>query len=101
MGITINDTLNLNIGIAKASTYASYGNSTLRINKDTTTSNYNVECIACIWADYTSRTDGKPFIEQINTTVGITSGQLLTDNVYTILYDDLKTSYTSTTDVLE
>lgn len=97
MGITINDSLTLKVGITKTGTYSSFAKDrvTITSNDDST---YILTSIARIWADKTARDANSPSLQSLRITVGITTDDL-EDNLYTLLYTELKTNYTSTTDV--
>ncbi len=100
MGIIINDVLNLTIGIPRSGCYASFANSRLSTYLPRYTVNYIVESSAGIWVDKYSRDDGSPAVEHLFVRTSVTKDQL-DGNIYTLLYDQLKTNYTSTTDILE
>lgn len=100
MGITINDTLSLDIGISLAGTYASFGNQSTRSNPTSGTYNYNLYATADIWADAASRAANSSKLQSMRVILGITKGQL-DSNIYCLLYDELKTNFTSTSDVLD
>ncbi len=101
MGITINDSLALSIGITQANTYSSIGNNDVTISPSSTQSlDYDVRGFARVWIDKASRDLDRPIVHATNVSVGITKGQL-DENLYTLLYTELKTQYTSTSDVMD
>jgi len=99
MGIVINDSLFLNIGITQSGVYASFGEKPLVIkptpDDDDT---YNARSIAYLWTDKISRDSDKPRIQVMNISIGITTGNL-DENIYNLLYTELKSNFSSTTDV--
>ena len=100
MGIIVNDVLSLKIGIPRSGCYASFATSRLQTYSPSYTVNYIVESYAGIWIDKASRDSGSPSVEQLLVKTSITKDQL-DGNIYTLLYDQLKTNYSSTTDILE
>jgi len=102
MGITINDTLVLDVGISQASTYSSFGSASVRsVPQSGGTTDYQLNGVAGIWISQSVRDSGGPQLQQVSVSFGITKGELTNTNIYTLLYDNLKTNYSSTTDVLE
>ena len=97
MGIKINDDIFLDIGITRSNTYSSFGNTTVRSVPTGTTPAYSLTGHADLWINKNKRTDGAPSVQRKKVSVGITVGQL-DENIYGILYTELKTNYTSTTD---
>ena len=97
MGIIINDTITLNNGLTASTIYCSFGDDEIFIKKNN--GEYYIEGHYKIWFNKDYRTDGKHFLDTGMILVKITSNDL-SSNLYTLMYNELKTNYTSTTDDL-
>jgi len=64
------------------------------------TYDYDVSAFAKVWVDKASRDVDRPIVHATNVSISITKGEF-EDNLFTLLYDELKTQYTSTSDVME
>jgi len=100
MGIIINDTITLNNGLTASTIYCSFGEGEIRIEKNRdNTSEYDISGHYTIWVSKDFRTNDKPCLDAGNISLKVTSSDL-NSNIYTLLYNELKTKYTSTTDEL-
>ena len=108
MGIIIGDTITLNNGLTVTNTYCSFGNSKISLRKNINNTydssgnivsniNYTLYCNYCIWINKTYRLNNNVILESYNINKDITSSDLNT-NLYSILYTEIKSKYTSTTD---
>ena len=97
MGITIGDTLTLHSGLTATNTYGSFGLSEITIEKNG--SSYFVTGKGRIWVNESAKNSSKPPITGMNVSVTINESQL-SGNLYSILYTQWKTNYTSVSDVL-
>lgn len=97
MGITIGDTITLACGLTNSNSYGSFGKSEIRIEKQD--SNYLVSCRGLIWATESLRSQSKAHIGTQAVSITINSSQL-TSNLYSLLYTEWKTNYSSVSDVL-
>jgi hypothetical protein len=98
MGILIGDSITFTNGLSASNCYCSFYNNTINIEKNES-SNYNISGSACIWVSKNFRDQNSPILDRVNIGVTITSSQLDT-NVYTHLYNSLKSMYTNATDDL-
>jgi len=100
MGIIINDTITLNNGLTASSIYCSFGEGEIRIEKNRdNSSEYDISGHYTIWVSKDFRINDKPSLTGGHISLTITSNDL-NSNIYTLLYNELKTKYTSTTDEL-
>ena len=112
MGILIGDSITFTNGLSASNCYCSFYNNTIHIEKNESSnynntinieknesSNYNISGSACIWVSKNFREQNSPILDRVNIGVTITSSQLDT-NVYTHLYNSLKSMYTNATDDL-
>ena len=60
--------------------------------------NFELRSGASIWTNQTYRNNGAPCVDRINIKLTLTTSQL-DSNLYGLLYTELKTKYSSTTDV--
>ena len=112
MGITIADTITLDSGLQVSNTYACFNstdgmprsvNCYRQINDGTTT--YVVDGVAFIFKDKTAKDENKTSLQSVVVQKTITQAELGTisapssKNIYGHLYDQLKSNYSSTTDV--
>jgi len=96
-GITINDSLFLDVGITVAASYCSFGKSIIRSSPNET--DYQIRGIAKIWPNKTQRDNNCDALQTQSVAVGATKGQL--NDIYPILYTELKTNYISVIDIIE
>jgi len=100
MGIIINDTITLNNGLTASTIYCSFGEGEIRIEKNRdNASEYDISGHYTIWVSKDFRINDKPSLDAGNISLKITSSDL-NSNIYTLLYNELKTKYTSATDEL-
>ena len=97
MGITIADTLTLSNGLTVSNSYACFGRDSISIEK-MDTNKYDLRGHACIWTNQTYRNNEAPPLLGVNINLTITASQL-DSNIYSLLYTQLKTKYSSTSDV--
>ena len=112
MGITIGDTITLSSGIEISNTYASFSSSdgmprSVSCYKTTSGGNtvFQTNGTAFIYKDQSAKEAGKSFLDSVNVSKNLTVSELGTisapsnKNLYGYLYDQLKSNYSSTTDV--
>jgi len=114
MGITIADSITFDSGIALTNTYASFSNASdngmnIPITSYKTTSGgstvYRVSGTIFIYKDQDAKNADKKHLGTVSVTKDLTSSELGTisstpsKNVYGHLYTQLKTNYSSTSDV--
>ena len=98
MGIIIGDTITLSNGLTVQNAYASFGNTEVQVRKDeNNNSQYILESHYHIWVDKNNRTNNKSIIDAGNVRKTITASDL-NSNLYTILYTEMKSNFTTTTD---
>jgi hypothetical protein len=113
MGIINNDVYTCANGVEKAGTYISFAAETIYIsqnygnmmpmpnqNMSSAPSGYNVRANYRIFWDQDCRDAGKSFIDLKSVNVNITADQLQ-NNIYALLYDELKMVYPNTSDELK
>ena len=98
MGIIINDTITFVNGLTSSNVYCSFGDDEIFIKKNNN-GEYYIEGHYKIWFNKDYRNDGKHFLDTGMIFAKINSNDL-TSNLYTLMYNALKTNYTSTTDEL-
>jgi hypothetical protein len=113
MGITIGDSITFDSGVALANTFACFStndgmNRGLRCYKttnDTGSTIYRVSGFALIYKDQSAKNANKTYLSEVSVTRDLTTSEMGTiasspsKNIYGYLYDQLKTNYSSTTDV--
>ena len=113
MGITIGDSITFDSGVALTNTYACFTSSdgmprTVHCYKTTNDSGstvYRVSGQALIYKDQAAKNSNKKTLSEVSVTKDLTSSEIGTiasspsKNIYGYLYDQLKTNYSSTTDV--
>jgi len=66
---------------------------------NTTTKKYNVRSSYTIWASKDARTNKLTSIDRANVSLNLDASQLETNiNIFTLLYDEIKSKYTNYTD---
>ena len=116
MGIIIGDTLELTNGLTASNSYGSLGfetvtvtkqrNDSIEINEETseetttTTYNYILRGRGVIWATKELRNTLKPRLRHENITLTYDDDTFLSQNIYTLLYNQWKTNFTTVTDDL-
>ena len=115
MGIIIGDTIELQNGLSVANSYGSVGyesvtsqnkNDTTEINEETgeetttTTYNYILRGRGVIWATKELRNQLKPKLKHENIAITYDDDTFLSQNVYSLLYNQWKTNFTTVTDDL-
>lgn len=102
MGIIINDSITLNNGINLTGCYCSLYESMINITKNNDNNNskkYRVDTIYTIWANKDARTNELTCVNRDNISLNLDASQLETDvNIFTLLYNEIKSKYTSYTD---
>ena len=100
MGIIIGDTINLSNGLTVANAYGSFGNNEIRLSKnENDNTQYILESHYNIWVNKDNRTNNKSIIDAGNIRKTLTVSEL-SSNLYSILYTEIKSKFTSTTDDL-
>jgi len=97
MGITIGDTITLKSSLTNTNSYGSFGDSDIFIEKNG--SNYIIRGQGKIWASKTARDDNKLCIDAVNIQISIPESSL-SNNLYSLLYTEWKTSYTTVSNIL-
>jgi hypothetical protein len=108
MGIIIGDTITLDNGLTAQSTYGSFGDSILTLEKsristldenntEVITYEYRLSCKGSIWSSKEYRDALKPKLHAENISIVVQPSQL-NSNLYTILYTNWKSKYTTVTD---
>lgn len=109
MGILIGDTIEITrTGLSITGAYASFCTNEIRLEKreekmtdaegvETKTVIYTVRSVARIWKDADARTCEKHPLDGIMVQKTLTTEEMNT-NLYTVLYNELKSKYTTTTD---
>ena len=108
MGIIIGDTITLINGLSAQNTYGSFGDSILTLEKieeitvdennvETPSNIYTLSCKGSIWTTQDYRTASKPKIDSISIHLKLNSTQL-NSNLYSLLYTQWKTLYTTVND---
>ena len=116
MGIIIGDTLELTNGLTVTNSYGSVGfetvtvtkqrNDSIEINEETgeetttTTYNYILRGRGVIWATKELRNTLKPKLKHENISITYDDDSFLSQNIYTLLYNQWKTNFTTVTDDL-
>ena len=114
MGITIGETLTLTNGLSVTNAYGSLHNTTIKIDKsramedneipgETFTINSDEITITCrgnIWASKALRDSSAPVVDSIRFSCKTTTSELSSSNLYTIIYNQWKTKYTTVSDAL-
>ena len=96
MGIINNDSLNTPYGISISGTYVSIGRDSLNVSREEI-DNYVLNYSATIWATKEDRENDKRSLQIISRSVKMTSSQI-SDGVYNIAYNDIKTLFQNNTD---
>ena len=113
MGIIIGDSITFDSGVALTNTYACFSSSdgmprTVHCYKTTNDSGstvYRITGQALIYKDQAAKNANKTTLSEVSVTKDLTLSEMGTissspaKNIYGYLYTQLKTSYTSTTDV--
>jgi hypothetical protein len=97
MGIINNDSFEANNGVQKTGTYISFSGEVITLRKYT--EGYYISSRYRVFWDKAARDAGKMFIDVGSLDVQIPDTDL-NNNLYTILYNKLKTIFTNTTDEL-
>ena len=116
MGIIIGDTIELQNGLSVTNSYGSIGYETVTVtkqrndsveineetNEGTTTSTYSfiLRGRGVIWATKELRNTHRPKLKHENISVTYTDDTFLSQNIYTLLYNQWKTNFTTVTDDL-
>ena len=96
MGIIIQDDIKFDTGVNKTDCYCSFGQSKIILQKGA--SGYELSGMAIVWVSEAEKTAAAHCLSSHPIQLTITNAQL-TGNVYTLLYNELKSQYSSTTDV--
>ena len=98
MGVIVNDTISLKIGISKQQCYINIGYEPIILNKTKNRSNgeseYIVSVTFAIYYDIESYTQGGDSIDKKKLSITVNSSDINT-NLYILLYDRLKLEYSS------
>jgi hypothetical protein len=97
MGLINNDSFEAKNGVQKTGTYISFNGEVLHLQKQNEM--YQLVAYYRVYWDKAARDAGKMHIDSGTLIVEIPDTDLNT-NLYTILYNDLKTKFTNTTDEL-
>jgi hypothetical protein len=101
MGIINNDVYVSSSGVQKSDTYISFASETVYLTQNPTISNgtalYSVRANYRIYWDQAARESGKSFLDLLSVSTQVTRDQL-GDNLYTQLYEVLKTIYPNHSD---
>ena len=114
MGIIIGDTITLDNGLSAQTTYGSFGESVLTVEKNiypvedttteggetinqNTTSDFRVTCKGNIWTTKQYRDISSPRIHAVNVSITVQSSDL-NSNLYALLYANWKSKYTTVSD---
>jgi 3'-phosphoadenosine 5'-phosphosulfate sulfotransferase len=115
MGIIIGDTIELANGLNATNTYGTIGAETVSITKEridnmtrdengeetnSYTFRFRLRGRGVIWASKDFRNQHRPKLKHENIQVNFDDDTFLTQNVYTLLYNQWKTNYTTVTDDL-
>ena len=114
MGLTIGDTITLTNGLSVTNAYGSLHTTTIKIDKtraieineipgETSAINSDQITITCrgnIWASKALRDSSAPVVDSIRFSCNTTTSELSTSNLYTIIYNQWKTKYTTVSDAL-
>lgn len=114
MGIIIGDTIELSNGLTTTNSYGSIGFETVSVTKqrddsietngenreETTISTYKyiLRGRGVIWTNKELRNKLKPKIKHENITITYEDDSFLSQNIYTLLYNQWKKNYTTVTD---
>ena len=101
MGIIINDALTLNTGQVLSNAYMSFGPNSIQLTKKVVDSTTTYECLGqgFIFVSEDAKNNGYAPINMNLIKVDLNASEL-GSNLFEKLYTQLKTNYTSTTDVL-
>jgi hypothetical protein len=95
MGIIVNDYIILPIGTSKIQCYLNIGNEAIILNKHPTLPGfYNVSVSFCIYFDQDSYLRKGVYMDKQRITITLRSSEL-SQNLYEVLYDNLKKKYNS------
>lgn len=101
MGIIINDTLSLANGLTVTDAYASFHKQTIQFFRhftpETSTEGWMLMGVYNIWTNQIIAKEGGPSLQQNVISVMMTDAQLEL-SPFKILYNEMKTMYTNTTD---
>ena len=113
MGIIIGDTIELSNGLRATNTYGTIGAETLTITKDRIDNiidevnggetisprvRFTLRGRGSIWASKDLRNQYRPKLKTENIQIHYDDYTFLSQNVYTLLYNQWKTNYTTVTD---
>ena len=97
MGITIADTLTLDSGLTVANAYGAISENSITIRKNDTNS-FIIRSVGQIWINQNSK-NNKESIQKVNIEKYINISEI-SSNLYSLLYTQWKTQYSSVSDVL-
>jgi hypothetical protein len=115
MGIIIGDTIELANGLNATNTYGTIGTETVSVTKErleevrsdendsdniSYTFRFSLRGRGVIWASKDFRNQYRPKLKHENITIYFDNDTFLTQNLYTLLYNQWKTNYTTVTDDL-
>jgi len=113
MGITIGDSITFDSGVALTNTYACFTSvdgmpkavHCYKTTNDSGSTVYRVSGVALIYKDQSAKNANKRYLTEVSVKKDLTSSEVgsisssPSKNIYGHLYDQLKTNYSSTTDV--
>jgi hypothetical protein len=95
MGIIVNDKIDLPIGTSKVQCYFNIGNETILIQRHANIPGlYTVSVSFCIYFDQESYLKNGLCMDKQKLTITLRTSEL-SQNLYQVLYDNLKNTYTS------
>ena len=100
-GFTVNDSIYFDIGITQSGTYVTFCDSTIRIIPSASESmKWDVTAKACFFIDKTHCDNNGSWVKQEDVIIrDVDRSTLNSTDIFTLLLNDYKTNFTSTTDV--